>query len=201
MKNFRLSLAVAAMFSSLIANASSTETIVFLRHAEKPADGLGQLSCQGLNRAMALPKVLLTQFDPPAVILAPNPGIEKSDKGVPYNYIRPLATIEPTAIRLQMPVRTTLGIEQTTELNQLLLSEKWQSKTVFVAWEHHLLRRAVTDLISRTDGDSSVVPAWAENDFDSLFVVKINWDGEKPKFASFKVQHQNLNGLPLTCPD
>ncbi|NNG64566.1 histidine phosphatase family protein, partial [Pseudomonas fragi] len=30
------------------------QTLVFMRHAEKPADGLGQLNCQGLNRAIAL---------------------------------------------------------------------------------------------------------------------------------------------------
>src|ERR1700727_2627529 len=46
---------------SLIATASATETqaedaattIVLVRHAEKPEDGLGQLNCQGLNRALA----------------------------------------------------------------------------------------------------------------------------------------------------
>ena len=29
------------------------ETIVMLRHGEKPAGGLGQLSCKGLNRALS----------------------------------------------------------------------------------------------------------------------------------------------------
>jgi hypothetical protein len=201
MKIFRFGLALVTLLPALIALAGTTETVVFMRHAEKPADGLGQLSCQGLNRAIALPKVLLSQFDPPAVILAPNPGIEKSDKGVLYNYIRPLATIEPTAIRLQMPVNTNFGIEQTTELNQFLLSKDWQSKTAFVAWEHHLLRRAVVDLITQTNGDPSVVPLWTGDDFDSLFVLKINWDSDTPKFGSFEVRHQKLNGLPLTCPD
>jgi len=31
------------------------ETIVFLRHGEKPQRGLGQSTCQGLNRVLALP--------------------------------------------------------------------------------------------------------------------------------------------------
>ena len=34
--------------------ADGTQTLVFLRHAEKPAGGLGQLNCQGLNRAIDL---------------------------------------------------------------------------------------------------------------------------------------------------
>jgi hypothetical protein len=32
----------------------AAETIVFVRHGEKPQDGFGQLNCQGLNRALAL---------------------------------------------------------------------------------------------------------------------------------------------------
>jgi hypothetical protein len=34
------------------------ETILAIRHAEKPPTSLGQLTCKGLNRALALPKVL-----------------------------------------------------------------------------------------------------------------------------------------------
>ena len=36
----------------------AAETIVFVRHGEKPEAGLGQLNCQGLNRALALPSVI-----------------------------------------------------------------------------------------------------------------------------------------------
>ena len=35
-------------------DAHGEETIVFFRHAEKPSGGYGQLTCQGLNRALAL---------------------------------------------------------------------------------------------------------------------------------------------------
>lgn len=35
-----------------------TQTLVFLRHAEKPGEGLGQLNCQGLNRALDLATLL-----------------------------------------------------------------------------------------------------------------------------------------------
>jgi hypothetical protein len=33
------------------------ETIVLLRHGEKPEGGLGQLNCQGLNRALVAPVI------------------------------------------------------------------------------------------------------------------------------------------------
>jgi len=40
------------------AATSATETIVLVRHAEKPEPHpIGQLDCQGLNRALALPAV------------------------------------------------------------------------------------------------------------------------------------------------
>jgi hypothetical protein len=38
------------------------ETIVLLRHGEKPEGGLGQLNCQGFNRALALPQVIAKEF-------------------------------------------------------------------------------------------------------------------------------------------
>ena len=31
---------------------------MFLRHGEKPSGGYGQLTCQGLNRSLALPDIL-----------------------------------------------------------------------------------------------------------------------------------------------
>jgi hypothetical protein len=37
---------------------AATQTIVFIRHAEKPKGGFGQLACQGLNRALALAQLL-----------------------------------------------------------------------------------------------------------------------------------------------
>jgi hypothetical protein len=50
------------------------ETLVCFRHGEKPPGGLGQLTCRGLNRALALPKVLLPRYGTPRFIFAPNPA-------------------------------------------------------------------------------------------------------------------------------
>ncbi len=51
--------------------ASTTETIIMLRHGEKPEQGLGQLNCQGLNRALKLPAVIEQKFGKPDFILRP----------------------------------------------------------------------------------------------------------------------------------
>ncbi len=79
------------------------ETIVLIRHGEKPAGGLGQLNCQGLNRSLALPRVLIAKFGKPAFIFAPNPQQEANENGQRYDYIRPLATIEPRRFNSASP--------------------------------------------------------------------------------------------------
>ena len=96
----------------IVMAAPQQQTIVFVRHGEKPPEGLGQIDCQGLNRALALPQVLAKQYGKPDVIFAPDPRQRVRDQGQQYNYIRPLATIEPTAIRFGKPVQTTFGYKQ-----------------------------------------------------------------------------------------
>ncbi len=95
-------------------NGTSRETIVILRHGEKPPGGLGQISCMGLNRALALPKVLIGRFGRADAIFAPNPSVQLRERSYPsqsYSYVRPLATIEPTAIQLGLPVNTQVGFD------------------------------------------------------------------------------------------
>lgn len=80
--------------------------------ARNPPRVTARLNCQGLNRALALPAVIAAKFGKPDAIYAPDPGQQKDDSGHPYYYVRPLATIEPTAIQFQMPVQTPYGFAQ-----------------------------------------------------------------------------------------
>ncbi len=72
--------------------AANEETIVAIRHGEKPPGGLGQINCRGLNRALALPSVLIGRFGKPDYIYAPNPSVMVSDGNSKptYSYVRPL---------------------------------------------------------------------------------------------------------------
>ena len=83
---------------------------MFLRHGEKPAGGYGQITCQGFNRSLALPTVLLGKFGTPNVIYAPSTAVKVTDPAGSFYYVRPLATIEPLAIKLGMPVNTSTAI-------------------------------------------------------------------------------------------
>src|SRR5207248_9302574 len=89
--------------------ATTTETLVFLRHGEKPSGGYGQLTCQGLQRALALPAVLTSRYGNPQYLFAPNPAMLVPDVAGSFYYVRPLATIEPTAIRLGLPGNARYG--------------------------------------------------------------------------------------------
>ncbi|MFM0140759.1 histidine phosphatase family protein, partial [Caballeronia grimmiae] len=63
-----------------LAAGDTTQTIVMVRHGEKPDQGLGQLSCQGLNRAMKLPRIIEKKFGRPDAIFASSPSEKKTDR-------------------------------------------------------------------------------------------------------------------------
>lgn len=199
-----LSIAFAATLlatSMTRAASADTETLVFVRHGEKPARGYGQLDCQGLNRALALPAVIAAKFGKPDAIYAPNPSMQKWDGVVRYDYVRPLATIEPTAIQFALPVDTTYGYAQIDVLEQALVKPEQKGKLIVAAWEHHQIEDLVRRIVSEYGDARQTVPAWQSNDFDSMYVVKLEWNAQAgtPR-ATFIVDHEGLNGRSPDCP-
>jgi len=178
---------------------NNIETLVFVRHGEKPAAGFGQLSCKGLNRALALPAVIAAKFGKPDAIFAPDPGQQKDDSGHPYYYVRPLATIEPTAIQFQMPVQTPYGFAQIDKLGSTLVDPAYRNKLVVIAWEHKLIEKLVREIVSAHGGNAADVPKWHSGDFDSMYVVKLDWQDGSPR-ATFQHQQQGLDGRSADCP-
>ncbi len=187
---------VALLWISL-ACAHADTTIVIVRHGEKPSEGLGQLSCKGLNRSLALAPLLLSRYGNPTAIYAPNPSRKKKDKGVPYAYVRPLATIEPLAVRAGLPVTINWGIEDIGPLAKRLLA--LPAGTQFVAWEHHWGERLARRLISRLGGNSEEVPRWPDSDFDSVFVIRVIDDAGGRRHATLAREREGLDGMPDTC--
>jgi hypothetical protein len=174
------------------------ETLVCIRHGEKPRDGLGQLDCRGLNRALALPKVLVEKYGRPQFIFAPN-TTQKVDGHTGYNYLRPLITIEPTAIRCGLPVNTDFGFKEIAGLEKELQKPAYQNATVFIAWEHALLDQFAKDIVKSKGGNPSQVPAWPGKDFDTIFLIKITRSGTNESVA-FSLDHEGLNDLSDNCP-
>jgi hypothetical protein len=195
-------LASATFAGTAVASSSTsttTETIVFMRHAEKPAGGYGQLTCQGLQRALALPGVLITAYGQPQYVFASNPSTQVPDSAGSFYYVRPLASIEPTAIRAGLPVNTKYGYNDTAGLQAELLSGTYASATVFVAWEHLELQKLVQNIMTAFNSGVTV-PAWPSGDFDSLYVVKLT-NTRGVLTAQFTHDFEGLNNLPTTCPN
>jgi hypothetical protein len=216
--------------------ASADETIVFVRHGEKPGSagrcyksddsksveestsGLGQLSCKGLNRALKLPSVIEAKFGKPGAIFAPNPAEQKPDqnddgngvRGGLYDYVRPLATIEPTAIRFQLPVNAQIGFSNAGALAATLMNKNYQDMVVVVAWEHKVINEVECQLLTKEsckwekdehgDKRSGVVAKWDGCDFDRIDVVKIDWS-KAPPDVIFRQEKEGLDGQPEACPN
>jgi len=170
---------------------------VFVRHGEKPLAGLGQLTCQGLNRALALPNELITKFGKPNNIYAPNPTGKVDGPVNNFDCVRPLATIEPTAIRLEMPVNCDFRFDNIEALEKRVAEPEPQRSVLFVAWEHLKLNDMVKDLLKMHGGDPAQVPEWPDNDYDRIYVLRIN---SGTNSISFSLDHENLNDLSVECP-
>jgi hypothetical protein len=180
-------------------DAAKVETIVLVRHGEKPSAGLGQLNCQGLNRALALPPVIRRTFGKPAAIFAPNPAEQKADNGTLYDYVRPLATIEPAAIAFGLPIHAGIGQSRIDDLRLQLDLPIYHDAFVLVGWEHREIVRLAQALLKEHGGNVELVPNWNDDDFDSMYVLKIRRSGAATT-ASFEVSREGLNGQPTSCP-
>lgn len=179
-------------------DARAEQTIVFLRHGEKPPGGYGQITCQGFNRSLALPTVLAAKFGDPDYLYAPSPAVQVTDSAGSFYYVRPLATIEPTAVRLGMPVRTKYGYTDIASLQAALVTSTKADTTIFVAWEHIQLQKVVQNIMNKYGG-GAVVPAWVSGDYDSLYIVRVNYVGSTIT-ARFQRDSEGLNGMPTSCP-
>jgi hypothetical protein len=175
------------------------QTLVFIRHAEKPAAGLGQINCQGLNRALALPAVLLAKFGQPDFVFASDPHEKKIDGDQLYNYVRALLTVAPTAVQAGLPINTSFGFENIEGLQQELAMPRYRNAVVLVAWEHKKLEAMVKSLLGSMGGQPGAVPRWKGSDFDSIYVVTVRRD-EGKAVASFRHEQQQLNGQAAACP-
>ena len=179
-----------------------TQTLVFLRHAEKPGEGLGQLNCQGLNRALDLASVLPERFGKADYVFAANPSrhVEEGSKDQSYSYIRPLMTISPSAIRLGLPVNIDYGANDTDALAEELLRDKYRNATVYTAWSHGYLPELINAVAGKALGEERVITEdWSGDDFDTLYVLTLTWHDGKASLLSRNVR-QGLNDGAHSCP-
>ncbi len=182
------------------AGVGPVETLVFIRHGEKPKAGLGLLTCKGQNRALKLPDWFAANFAKPDYLFAPDPSVKVTEihgDGQRYDYVRPLLTIGPTAVRTGVPINTQLPFNDPGLLADTLMDSRYHGSTVFVAWEHLNIVNFAEILLNRFH-EAAEVPAWPNSDYDTAFVFTIDWN--EPRRLKFEVRHEGLDGLTEACP-
>ncbi|MGZ0716802.1 histidine phosphatase family protein [Pseudomonas palleroniana] len=198
--------AIGLALESPLINAGpvdGVQTLVFLRHGEKPAGGLGQLNCQGLNRAMNLASVLPEKFGKANYVFASNPtrNVEEGEHDNSYSYIRPLMTIGPSAIKLGLPVNIKFSANDTSALADELVEDKYHNSIIYTAWSHGYLPELINKVASEAVGSKyTIAHDWSSNDYDTLFVLTLTWHNGKASLLSRNYQ-QGLNNGQQTCPD
>jgi hypothetical protein len=110
-----------------------------------------------------------------------------------------LATIEPTAIQLGLPVNTMFGFTETDRLERELLMPGYRNAVVFIAWEHIALNKFAIKLISDLGGPATVVPKWTEPDYDRVYVIRIERSGGRTS-VNFKQEREGLDGMSGDFP-
>jgi len=203
MKRWAMLVVLAACVATAAQAQDKGETLVLIRHGEKPLSNLGQMNCRGLNRSLALPAMLVGRYGRPDYLYAPNPSVQiKSKDGTAYSYVRPLATIEPTAIQLEMPVNAQIGYNQLDALQQELVQPAYAGKLIFVAWEHVKLRDFALQMLKAYGDSTMTVPEWPNSDYETIYVFHITRAGKDgaPR-ATLEIQKEGLETtLKDTCP-
>jgi hypothetical protein len=178
------------------------QTLVFMRHAEKPADGLGQLNCQGLNRAIDLATLLPKRYGKADYVFAADPSrqVEEGADDDAYSYVRPLMTINPSAIKLGLPINLEYSANDTRALANELTDDKYHSSTIYTAWSHGYLPELINSVASKALGEKTTLTEdWSGSDFDSLYVLTLTWKDGKATLLS-RIDKQGLNNGEKGCP-
>lgn len=178
------------------------QTLVFMRHAEKPADGLGQLNCQGLNRAIDLATLLPQRYGKADYVFAADPSrqVEEGADDDAYSYVRPLMTINPSAIKLGLPINLEYSANDTRALANELTDDKYHSSTIYTAWSHGYLPELINSVASKALGKKTTLTEdWSGSDFDSLYVLALTWKDGKATLLS-RIDKQGLNNGEKGCP-
>ena len=98
-----------------------------------------------------------------------------------------------------MPVNVQFAFIDDKKMAVELTQENYNNATVFVAWEHHLARKIAENIMTNINGQTPNLPKWNDEDFDSIYVVKITKVNDKSQ-ATFTLMQQDLNNLSKNCP-
>jgi hypothetical protein len=150
--------------------------VVIIRHGEKPKDG-DNLSCQGENRALQLPAVLVQKIGTPDYVYVP--ALE-SDKSTAHS--RMFQTASPLAIKYNLRINSKYDAKDDEAISKSVFKK---NGTVLVVWEHS----AIPELASVLG--VAHPPQWEDADFDSMWLISYH-DGK----AMLAIDKEGINPSP-----
>ncbi len=147
------------MFLQVATYAQSNDLkIIIIRHGEKPKDG-DNLNCKGLNRALALPKVLVQKFGVPSYNYVPAVvGSEGSTK-----HSRMFQTIAPLSVKYNLHINSLYNGKDSSGVAKDVLQK---NGTVLIVWDH----KSIVPLVNAF-GIHDYFLKWQDDDFDSIWIV------------------------------
>ncbi len=131
--------------------------IVVIRHGEKPKKG-DNLTCQGMNRAMQLPKLITKKFGVPDYIYVPSMGLDSQTK-----HSRMFQTVLPLAIKYNMKINSK---HEEEDFAGLAADVKSKTGIVLLSWQHSSIPGVVAAL-----GITEKELKWADDDYDSIWII------------------------------
>ncbi len=131
--------------------------VIIIRHAEKPKTG-DNLNCQGLNRSMLIPQMIVSKFGVPAFSYVPTLGADSSTK-----HARMFQTITPLAVKYNLAINSKfIGKDSSGLANDILK----RHGLVLVVWDH----KSIVPIV-HAFGINETQLKWNDDDFDSIWII------------------------------
>ncbi|MBN9381311.1 MAG: histidine phosphatase family protein [Chitinophagaceae bacterium] len=156
---------------------SGNLTVVIIRHGEKNESN-GNLSCQGMNRAIALPAVLHKKFPGIGAIYIPSVGNGKS-----MSHTRMLQTATPFAVQQNLSLNSKYAYSDDKGIAAEVMK---RSGVVLLVWEHGNIPAIAEDLGVKK------VPGWNGDDYDSIWIISYGESKKGNLKASLEIDHEGL---------
>ncbi|WP_460583940.1 histidine phosphatase family protein [Hymenobacter arcticus] len=165
-----------------------TLRVILIRHGEKPDEG-DNLTCAGLNRALALPAVLNRLMPtPPNRTYVPLIGTD----GKKTTSVRMFQTVTPYAVQHNLVLNSDYATDNIEGITQDIRQRRG---TVLLVWEHNSIVEIANKLGIKEVED------WPDTDFDSIWTITFSGGGRKgkAKHPSLAKTRQHIRPS-ATCP-
>ncbi len=187
-KKFLYILLVSVCSSFIYTTVYGQDTVVIIRHGEKPAKG-DNLCPKGLNRALALPAVLSKKFSIPMYTYVP--AIKTGQGATETSDVRMFQTVTPFAVQYNLTVNSAYKKSDIKGITKDVLSnlKKDNPGIILLVWEHKNIQPIAVAM------GISNAPQWDDCDFDGIWIIT---HAGKKSAQLFKAS-EGLNGVGGAC--